>query len=157
MGRPGRGTLFRADGRITIESFYARIHEEDRTLTRDAIDASIGNRTPYDIVYRTVHPTTGAGKWIRALGGTDYASDGTPTHFDGVTVDVSAQKNDQQALSSLNHQLRGNFRAQLKFPGTLSRPESNHLRRFARPPSLVSLRTWNRLNCSRPGRSLSGR
>ena len=92
--------------RVTIDDFYGRIHEEDRTPTRDAIDASIRNRTPYDIVYRTVHPVTGAVKWIRALGGTDYASDGTPTHFDGVTVDVSAQKLDQQRLSTLNEQLR---------------------------------------------------
>jgi len=77
MGRKGQGSLFfRATARITIDDFYARIHQEDRALTSDAIDASIRNRTPYDIVYRTVHPTTGAVKWIRALGGADYASDG---------------------------------------------------------------------------------
>jgi signal transduction histidine kinase/ActR/RegA family two-component response regulator len=113
--------------RITIDDFYARIHEEDRTPTREAIDASISNRTPYDIVYRTVHPATGAVKWIRALGGTDYASDGTPTRFDGVTVDVSAQKLDQQRLSRLNHQLREQDQRKDEFLATLAHELRNPL------------------------------
>jgi signal transduction histidine kinase/ActR/RegA family two-component response regulator len=119
--------FFAPTARITIDDFYARIHEEDRTPTRDAIDASIRNRTPYDIVYRTVHPTTGTVKWIRALGGTDYGSDGTPTHFDGVTVDVSAQKLDEQRLSMLNDQLRVQDRRKDEFLATLAHELRNPL------------------------------
>ena len=119
--------FFASTARITIGDFYARIHEEDRTATRVAIDASIRNQTPYDIVYRTVHPSSGDIKWIRALGGTDYASDGTPTHFDGVTVDVSAQKLDQQQLSRLNHQLREQDRLKDEFIATLSHELRNPL------------------------------
>ena len=70
--------FFAPQDRITIDDFYTRIHDEDRASTRDAIDASIQRRAPYDIVYRTVHPDTGEIKWIRALGGTVYADDGTP-------------------------------------------------------------------------------
>jgi PAS domain S-box-containing protein len=112
---------------ITIDDFYARIHEEDRTPTREAIAASVKSGTPYDIVYRTVHPTTGAVKWIRALGGTAYGSDGTPTYFDGVTVDVSAQKLDQQRLSLLNEQLRQQDRLKDQFIATLSHELRNPL------------------------------
>ena len=119
--------FFPPTARITIDNFYARIHEEDRDATREAIDASIRNRAPYDIVYRTVHPTTRAVKWIRALGGTDYASDGTPTHFDGVTVDVSAQKLDQQQLAMLNHQLLEQDRRKDEFIATLSHELRNPL------------------------------
>ena len=119
--------FFAPSARITIDDFYARIHEEDRTATREAIEASIRDRAPYDIVYRTVHPTTGAIKWIRALGGTDYTSDGTPTHFDGVTVDVSAQKLDQQQLSTLNHQLREQDRRKDEFLATLAHELRNPL------------------------------
>ena len=119
--------FFEPAARITIDDFYARIHEEDRGPTRDAIDASISNRMPYDIVYRTVDPTTGAIKWIRALGGTDYASDGTPLHFDGVAVDVSAQKLDQLRLASLNLQLREQDRRKDEFLATLSHELRNPL------------------------------
>ncbi len=119
--------FFAPTDRITIDDFYARLHEEDRAPTREAIGTSIRNKTPYDIVYRTVHPTTGAIKWIRALGGTDYAADGTPTHFDGVTVDVSEQKLDQQRLARLNHQLREQDRRKDEFIATLSHELRNPL------------------------------
>jgi len=119
--------FFAPTDRITIEDFYARIHEEDRTPTRNAIEASIRNRTRYDIDYRTVHPTTGEVKWIRALGGTDYAADGTPMHFDGVTVDVSAEKLDQQRLALLNRQLREQDRRKDEFIATLSHELRNPL------------------------------
>jgi signal transduction histidine kinase/CheY-like chemotaxis protein len=119
--------FFAPNARVTIDDFYARIHEDDRIPTRDAIDDSIRNRTPYDIVYRTVHPTTGAVKWIRALGGTDYAADGTPTHFDGVTVDVTSQKLDQQRLSTLNEQLREQDRRKDEFLAMLAHELRNPL------------------------------
>ena len=118
---------FAPTDRITIDDFYTRIHEEDREPTRQAIAASIRDRTPYDIVYRTVHPASGEIKWIRALGGTDYAADGTPTHFDGVTVDVSAQKQDQQRLARLNHQLQEQDRRKDEFIATLSHELRNPL------------------------------
>ena len=114
-------------GQVTINDFYARIHEDDRELTRAAIQASVSSRSPYDIVYRTIHPSTGAIKWIRALGGTDYADDGTPTHFDGVTVDVTAQKLDQQTLSILNDQLREQDRLKDQFIAILSHELRNPL------------------------------
>ncbi len=113
--------------RITIDDFYARIHEADRAPTRDAIEASIRNKTPYDIVYRTVHPTTGEIKWIRALGGADYAPDGTPARFDGVTVDVSEYQRDQQRLAVLNNQLREQDRRKDEFIATLSHELRNPL------------------------------
>jgi signal transduction histidine kinase/ActR/RegA family two-component response regulator len=113
--------------RITLDDFYARLHEDDRLATRDAIDRSIRERTPYDIVYRTVHPSTGEMKWIRALGGADYAADGSPTHFDGVTVDVSAQTRDQQDLARLNRQLRDQDRRKDEFIAMLSHELRNPL------------------------------
>lgn len=119
--------FFPPTARITIDDFYARIHEEDRRATRDAIDASIRNRTPYDIVYRTVHPTTEEVKWIRALGGTVYGTDGAPTHFDGVTVDVSAQRRDQQVMSKLNDQLLEQDRRKDEFLATLAHELRNPL------------------------------
>ena len=105
------------DARVTIDLFYERIHPEDREATRQAIDWSIENHTSYDVVYRTVDPKTGEEKYVRALGGTAYAIDGTPLRFDGVTIDVTAQKRaeaqlrDQdrrkdEFLATLAHELR---------------------------------------------------
>jgi PAS domain S-box-containing protein len=88
-----------AHTRVTIELFYERIHPEDREPTREAIERSIRDHTSYDVVYRTVQPETGATKFVRALGGTAYAADGTPIRFDGVTVDVSEERRSQDRLA----------------------------------------------------------
>jgi PAS domain S-box-containing protein len=89
------------EARVTIDTFYARLHPDDREPTRRAIEGSIRERTSYDVDYRTVEPQTGAIKWIRALGGATYAADGTPDHFDGVTLDITARKLDQERLAQL--------------------------------------------------------
>lgn len=89
------------EARVTLETFYERIHSDDRAATQQAIAESIANHRPYDVVYRTVDPQSGAIKWIRAIGGTTYRSDGAPQRFDGVTVDVSAQKLDQERLAQV--------------------------------------------------------
>jgi PAS domain S-box-containing protein len=87
------------DARVTVDMFYARLHPDDRETTRRLIDASIRDHSQYDIDYRTVDPATGAIKWVRALGGSSYAPDGTPLRFDGVTVDVTDRKRDEERLA----------------------------------------------------------
>jgi PAS domain S-box-containing protein len=102
---------------VTIQTFYDRLHPDDRAPTRQAIEQSIAARTPYDVHYRTTHPDTGAVKWVRAIGRTFYAADGNPIRFDGVTLDVSEQKQAEaelkeadrrkdEFLATLAHELR---------------------------------------------------
>jgi signal transduction histidine kinase len=119
--------FFPPGARIEIDAFYARMHPEDRRSTRKATQRCIEERSPYDIVFRTIDPATGAVKWIRALGAAEYADDGTPTHFDGVAVDVSEQKRDQERLSTLNQRLRQQERMKDEFIATLSHELRNPL------------------------------
>lgn len=86
------------DAIVTIQTFYERMHPDDREPTRQAIERSIAGRTHYTVEYRTLHPDTGAVKWVRAIGRTGYAPDGSPIQFDGVTLDVSDYKNAEAAL-----------------------------------------------------------
>jgi PAS domain S-box-containing protein len=84
---------------VTIGMFFERIHPDDREPTRQAIERAITERRPYDVDYRTVDPESGALKWVRALGGAMYGADGAPVRFDGVTVDVTAHKVDEERLA----------------------------------------------------------
>lgn len=95
-----------ADAVVTIGTFFDRIHPEDREPTRQAIERSIAGRTPYDVNYRTVNPDTGAITWVRAIGRTAYAADGTPNRFDGVTLDVSEQKRAEAGLKESEERRR---------------------------------------------------
>jgi PAS domain S-box-containing protein len=79
------------DAEVTIETFYERLHPEDRERTSLAIADSIDNRSKFDIAYRSISPK-GEMRWLRAIGSAFYDSTGRATRFDGLTIDISAQK-----------------------------------------------------------------
>ncbi len=94
------------DATVTIQTFYDRIHPDDREHTRLAIERSIAESVNYNVDYRTVNPETGATRWVRAIGRTFYSSDGTPTRFDGITLDVSDQKRAEASLGESERRFR---------------------------------------------------
>jgi PAS domain S-box-containing protein len=84
------------DADVDIALFYERLHPDDRERTRQAIELSINTHTRYDIEYRTMSPT-GQIKCIRAIGRTAYDVAGQPIRFDGVTRDITALKDAEEA------------------------------------------------------------
>jgi len=80
-----------SNAEVTIDTFYERLHPDDRERTRQAIEDSTANDIPYNIEYRTVAPD-GRQKWIRAIGRTFYDVSGQPTRFDGLTLDITERK-----------------------------------------------------------------
>jgi PAS domain S-box-containing protein len=98
------------DARVTIDTFYERLHPDDRERTRQAIEESIARHTSYDIEYRTVAPD-GRQKWIRAIGRTTYQDD-RPIRFDGITIDVTERLMQAEALREADR-LKDEFLATL--------------------------------------------
>ena len=94
------------DALVTIDTFYDRMHPDDVEQTRRAIDLAIASRVSYDTEYRTLR-AGGGYRWIRAIGRAAYAPDGTPVRFDGVTIDIGAQKD----LERLLREREAHFRA----------------------------------------------
>ena len=86
-----------ADAVVTIETFFQRIHPEDREHTQQAIARSIESNGLYDVDYRTVSDD-GQIRWIRAIGRPFYDADGKPIRFDGITVDQTERRNAEEAL-----------------------------------------------------------
>lgn len=97
-----------ATAEVNIEDFFAMIHADDRERTREAIADSIRGHGLYDTEYRTVGPE-GRTKWIRAIGRTAYAGDGTPLRFDGVTQDITELKYAREALDAERARLSALF------------------------------------------------
>ena len=79
---------------VTIGMFYDRLHPDDRERTRQSIEASINSKLPYDVEYRTIS-TDGREKWIRAIGRTFYDPEMRPKSFDGVTLNITEDKLDE--------------------------------------------------------------
>lgn len=93
-----------SDSNVDIKMFYARLHPEDRERTRQAIQVSIDTRTQYNIEYRTVS-SDGRIKWIQALGRTAYDAAGRPVRFDGITREITALKEAEEARDRANEAL----------------------------------------------------
>jgi signal transduction histidine kinase/DNA-binding response OmpR family regulator len=78
------------NARVTIDTFYERLHPDDRARARAAIAQAIDQKDRYVIDYRTVS-TDGREKWIRAIGHPHYDKTGKPVRFDGITIDIGAE------------------------------------------------------------------
>jgi PAS domain S-box-containing protein len=85
------------EAQVTFDLFLERLHPEDREATREAIVRAIASRSTFDGQYRTVSPD-GRIRWIRAIGHTGCDPRGVVTRFDGITVDITAQKRAEQSL-----------------------------------------------------------
>jgi signal transduction histidine kinase/PAS domain-containing protein len=94
------------DAEVTIDTFYERLHPDDRERTRASIEQSIAAHTYYDINYRTISADGQRTKWIRAVGSTFYDEADNPIQFDGVTVDISAQKAIEEDLQNTGAELK---------------------------------------------------
>jgi PAS domain S-box-containing protein len=104
-----------ADAVVTLDTFYERLHPDDRDATRTAIETSIEQKTTYDTQYRTIG-LDGRTRWIRAIGRAGY-DDGRPVRFDGISVDITelvslgeaaeaANQTKDEFLAMLGHELR---------------------------------------------------
>ncbi|HUP06477.1 MAG TPA: ATP-binding protein [Caldimonas sp.] len=97
------------DAEVDIGLFYRLIHDDDREAVRTAIDAAFDADQPYDIEYRTVS-ATGRYRWIRAKGRVYRDVRGTPMRFDGVTIDITRQKQlegEREFLLAAEREARG--------------------------------------------------
>lgn len=83
-----------SDAEVTIDTFYQQLHPEDRARLQQVIDHTINHRGQYDVEYRTVS-LEGQVRWIRAVGRVFSDANGNPNRFDGITIDITASK--QQA------------------------------------------------------------
>jgi len=136
------------DAEVDFDLFYSLVHEDDRERVRRAIEAAVDDRGVYDVEYRTVS-SGGRERWIRAKGRVYRLASGEPTRFDGVTLDISRQKElevereallaaerrarveaerasrmKDEFLATLSHELRTPLSAILGWTHLLGRPNS---------------------------------
>lgn len=110
-----------ADAFVTMDTFYAHIHVDDRDRTRAAIEHSIENHSPYDIRYRTIDPKDVSKlNWIRAIGWTDYDKSGKPIRFDGITLNVTREHRAQQELRQAKQEAENASESKTRFLANMS-------------------------------------
>ena len=91
------------DAEVDFSVFYSLLHPDDREPTRLAIEEAVFNAHPYDVEYRVVS-RQGETRWVRAKGRAYYDAPGQPVRFDGITLDVSTQKEAEQVRVAMDQQ-----------------------------------------------------
>ena len=90
------------EAEVSLDLVLSRLHPDDREQTRRAMEAAIAGTTSYQAEYRAVSPDGRQVRWLYATGyPTIDPATGETTGLQGVTVDITAQKNVQANLREL--------------------------------------------------------
>jgi len=90
------GVPFDADGFASRQALNDRIHPDDREERLKRVRRAIATREPYEAEYRIA--TDGRPRWVMSRGTVEYDEAGTPKHFTGVLVDITARKQLEEVL-----------------------------------------------------------
>lgn len=93
FGLPARAT-------VTIKHFLKQLHPDDRRGIRRAVQRAIRDHSVYDVTCRLITPK-GQPRWIRTVGSVFYNASGQASHFDGISIDVTEQKRQEEERDSL--------------------------------------------------------
>jgi len=119
-----------ADAGVNLDVFIGCIHPEDRERFQKSAERAIFGHTSCDIDFRVMLPAGGT-RWLKALGRGFYDRQGRPARFDGITVDITQQKEGESKLAdairlkddflaTISHELRTPLNAVLGWARMLS-------------------------------------
>ncbi|MCD9098411.1 EAL domain-containing protein [Luteimonas fraxinea] len=98
--------LARRGGRVPVNDFFERIHEDDRTRIHGELSASQIDRQPFVQEYR-VRLDDGRVRWLKARGAT-VCDEGEPV-MTGTVIDVTERRDSQQRMERAELQFRHIF------------------------------------------------
>ncbi len=90
---------------ITVETFYQLLHPDDRVRMQRAIDNASAHRTSFDTEFRVVTADDRT-RWLRAIGRTTHAEDGTALRCSGIMIDITREKRTEDALRESEEEAR---------------------------------------------------
>jgi PAS domain S-box-containing protein len=88
-----------------VADFDRRVHPEDRQRVREAVADARNNRHPYLAEFRVVRED-GEVHWVTASGKFYYAHSGDPERMLGIAVDITDQKQAENALKESEERFR---------------------------------------------------
>lgn len=103
----------------TLEDFLNVMHVDDREQANADVQNAIQNHTPYNSVFRVIHPDGSVGV-IAARGKAYYTSQGRPKHLSGVFWDITAQKKAEEELRIAKQNAEASNRAKSAFLAAMS-------------------------------------
>ncbi len=88
-----------ASGAVPLDRFFRQfVHRADRTRTREELEKTIADGSPFDIEYRVVRPDKSL-RFVRSTGGPVRDRDGKVTRLVGMLLDVTERKALEQEIA----------------------------------------------------------
>ena len=81
-------------------TYASVIHEDDRDLVEEEVDACVARREPFVLEYRVIH-RDGSSRWVHEQGRAVFGDDGEVAYLDGVIFDISKRKRLEAELEQL--------------------------------------------------------
>jgi PAS domain S-box-containing protein len=88
----------------SYQSWYNCIHPDDRKRVAAQMMNAIEHRANLDIEFRVIWPDHSV-RWLRSIGKLGQDAAGEPEKMIGIQIDITAQKQIEQEIRSLNEQL----------------------------------------------------
>ena len=92
----------------TNEAFWRRIHPDDLQMVREAQRLAHETGSYYDVQHRIVRPD-GVVRWVRERARVEHTDDGIPLRFLGVTMDITKDRLQEEALRASEADFKGAF------------------------------------------------
>jgi PAS domain S-box-containing protein len=99
-----------SSGEVSYKTFMQHVHADDRAMVNTAVQACLAGLSPYSIEHRIIR-ADGALRWIAEMGDVVRAADGTPARMLGVTIDITARKQAEDAIATEKERLAVTLRS----------------------------------------------
>lgn len=99
---PSLGDMLGIDDLYRFESWFDNVHPEDLPRILEANHRSLKEGVPYDQPTRFFNKNQNRWCWVHTISNPSFDSQGKLTHFDGIVVDLTEQKEAELALQELN-------------------------------------------------------
>jgi PAS domain S-box-containing protein len=88
----------------SFEAMYQRVHPEDRDSAFETFDRAVGERTDFEVDFRTVLPDNTI-KYLHAIGHPVFNAGGDLVEYMGTVMDVTERKRAEEALQKAQAEL----------------------------------------------------
>ncbi len=93
------------DDPFDFSGWFGDIHPEDEPRIVAANRRAVTDGVPFDEELRVFHKRRGEWRWVHTVSNPIFDENGRLTHFNGITIDITAQKQAQETLAQINQVL----------------------------------------------------
>lgn len=102
LASPSLADIFGIDDIYQFENWFSNLHPDDRERVVEANNRSIKEGIPYNQPTRFFNKRRNRWCWVRTISNPAFDIQGKLTHFDGIVVDLTEQKEIELELQELN-------------------------------------------------------